>query len=97
MKRRTVLSSCQLFTACCKMCTCFCAYAKKGYKAAALTINTQILSIGNITKKEYVQKLFGLNILTDGTNVLVCSQRKKNQLTKLQLVDEFLSQINEVV
>lgn len=43
------------------MCTCFCAYAKKGYKAAALTINTQILSIGNITQKEYVQKLFLAN------------------------------------
>lgn len=43
------------------MCTCFCAFAKKGYKAAALTINTQILSIGNITQKEYVQKLFLAN------------------------------------
>lgn len=43
------------------MCTCFCAYAKKGYNAAALIINTQILSYGNITQKEYVQKLYLAN------------------------------------
>lgn len=87
------------------MCTCFCAFAKKGYKAAALIINTQILSIGNITQKEYVQKLFLANQVYqrfgyfDRWHKRLSMQLagKKNQLTKLQLVDEFLSQINEVV
>lgn len=84
------------------MCTCFCAYAKKGYKAAALTINTQILSIGNITQKEYVQKLFLANQVYQRFEYFdrcfsMHLATKKNQLTKLQLVNEFLSQTNEVV
>lgn len=87
------------------MCTCFCAFAKKGYKAAALTINTQILSIGNITQKEYVQKLFLANQVYQRFEYFdrwhkrfsMHLAKKKNQLTKLQLVYEFLSQINEVV